>query len=99
MPDPVRILWTHRAERDLLNIIGFIGLENPSAANKPAQKIKASTEILAHYPLLYRASARLPGCREIVVHPNYILVYRLSGKSVQILRIVHARAHYRKTTL
>lgn len=44
-------------------------------------------------PLAYR-SGRLPDTREMIVHPNYILVYRVSEDRVRILRLLHARRLY-----
>ena len=40
------------------------------------------------------ARARVAGTREAVVHPNYILVYRVTGEAVEIVRLVHSRQQY-----
>lgn len=32
--------------------------------------------------------------REAVVHPNYILVYRVTADAVEIVSVVHARQEY-----
>ena len=42
---------------------------------------------------MYRPG-RAPGTREAVVHPNYILVYRVSAEAVEIVSLVHARRQY-----
>ena len=34
-------------------------------------------------------SGRVKGTREIVVRPNYVMVYRVSGKVVEVLRVLH----------
>jgi plasmid stabilization system protein ParE len=34
------------------------------------------------------------GTREAIVHPNYILVYRVGEKAVEIVAVVHARREY-----
>lgn len=39
-------------------------------------------------------SGRVPGTREAVVHPNYILIYRVTADAVEIVRLVHARQQY-----
>jgi plasmid stabilization system protein ParE len=36
----------------------------------------------------------VPGTREAVVHPNYILVYRVTADAVEIVNLVHARREY-----
>lgn len=53
-----------------------------------------SVEPLSEHPYLYKASERVPGCREIVAHPNYIVIYRVSMQAVEILRVLHARRQY-----
>ena len=40
-------------------------------------------------PKLYKAG-RLKGTREIVVRPNYVMVYRVTGDVVEVLRVLHA---------
>ena len=44
---------------------------------------------LDQHPKLGRAG-RVTGTRELVVHPNYILIYRIVGESVEVLRVKHA---------
>jgi len=44
----------------------------------------------ARKPTPYRAG-RVTGTRELVVRPNYIVVYRVTGEQVEILRVRHAR--------
>jgi len=34
------------------------------------------------------------GTREAVVHPNYILIYRVGTDAVEIVSLVHARQQY-----
>lgn len=43
---------------------------------------------------MYRHSERIPGCREIVAHPNYIVVYRVELDHIEVLRVMHARQEY-----
>jgi toxin ParE1/3/4 len=45
------------------------------------------------HPFLYRPG-RVAGTREAVVHPNYILVYRVTAEAVEIVSVVHARQQY-----
>jgi plasmid stabilization system protein ParE len=42
---------------------------------------------------MYRAG-RVPGTRETVVHPNYILVYRVTAEAVEIVNVLHTRQQY-----
>ena len=33
---------------------------------------------------------RIKGTRELLVHPNYLLIYRVVGQIVEVLRVKHA---------
>ena len=52
--------------------------------------IRAKADTLSAYPNRYRVG-RVAGTRELVVRPNYIVVYRVAGEQVEILRVRHAR--------
>jgi len=49
---------------------------------------------LSAHPYLYPISERVPGLREIVAHPNYIILYRVTATSVEIINVVHARRQF-----
>jgi plasmid stabilization system protein ParE len=36
----------------------------------------------------------LPDTREIVAHPNYVVVYRILKTRVRVLNVLHARREY-----
>jgi len=42
---------------------------------------------------MYRPG-RVEGTREAIVHPNYILIYRVTVDAVEITAVVHARQEY-----
>jgi addiction module RelE/StbE family toxin len=46
-------------------------------------------EQLDPHPMLGRAG-RVQGTRELVVHPNHLLIYRMVGQAVEVLRVTHA---------
>ncbi len=48
---------------------------------------------LPDHPYLYR-EGRVQGTREAVVHPNYIMVYRVGADLIDILAVLHARQQY-----
>jgi len=54
--------------------------------------IRHTTSRIIENPYLYR-SGRVAGTREAVVHPNYILVYRVT-ETIEILAVLHARQRY-----
>ena len=48
---------------------------------------------LSQHPYLYRLG-RVVGTRELVVHPNYIVVYRVMIDRVEIVGVLHAAREY-----
>lgn len=69
--------------------MAFIARDKPLAAITWDEKLQHSAERLIQHPRLGRGG-RVPGTRELVVHPNYILVYREINSGVEILRVLHA---------
>ncbi len=55
--------------------------------------IEAAVLPLAEHPYLFRVG-RVAGTRELVAHPNYIVIYRVLTERVEIVDVVHARQSY-----
>ncbi len=87
------VKWKESALNDLANIIDYIEQYNPSASSKLHHQIIHVTENLHQHPYLYRPG-RVPGTREIVVHPNYLVIYHIDALQIEILRVLHARQEY-----
>jgi addiction module RelE/StbE family toxin len=75
------------ADRDAIMV--FIAQDNPTAAIDLDLEFEAKAENARLRPNLYKAG-RVKGTREIVVRPNYVMVYRVIGNVVDILRVLHA---------
>jgi len=89
------VIWSAKAEQDFLSILEYIGERNPFAAEKMEYSIRSSTWTLQKHPYLYRRSDRVPGCREIVAHRNYIVVYRVEEDCIRVVRVLHtSRIHF-----
>lgn len=86
------LLWRPGARRDLRDITTYIAERNPAAAQRLRDAIHHSAERLPDHPFAHR-SGRVPGTREALVHPNYILIYQVTH-AIEILAVVHARQHY-----
>jgi toxin ParE1/3/4 len=85
------IIWHPAAEKDLLVIIEYVAERNPTAAFKLNDLLRDSVTLLAEHPYLFKASDRVKGCREIVVHPNYLILYKVLASSVLVIKVAHAR--------
>ncbi|WP_375675433.1 type II toxin-antitoxin system RelE/ParE family toxin [Bartonella sp. CL100XZDX] len=56
--------------------------------------LEASVLPLAEHPYLYRQSEKVLGLREIVAHPNYLILYRVAAHQIEIVAVVHARREF-----
>lgn len=88
---PIR--WNAKALDELDAIAGYIAHLNPIAAEGLQDLIETSVLPLSEHPYLYRLG-RVAGTRELVVHPNYIVVYRVLSDQVEIVGVLHATREY-----
>lgn len=81
--------WHEAARADLLAIVDYISDDNPDAAQQLKDEIENKASKLPDHPNLYRPG-RVAGTREMVVRPDYIVVYAEDDRAVVILRVLHA---------
>jgi addiction module RelE/StbE family toxin len=84
----LRLIWTARANAGLANVIDRIGLDNPRAAYEMDERLTRKAALLVDNPYLGRRG-EIPGTRELVAHPRYVLIYDVRGDTVRILRVLH----------
>jgi toxin ParE1/3/4 len=89
-----QLKWRPEASSDLLNIVGYIADSNPTAADELAALIEEKVTELVNHPKLYKASTRVQGVREMVVHENYIVVYSENPNVIEIVSVLHARQQF-----
>jgi toxin ParE1/3/4 len=95
---PVDLVWTPQAREDLIEIYTYIGLDDPSAAERIFDAVEAKTQLLARYRRLgVRRSDIRPSARMLVEGP-YLILYEThpdgdegSVDEVEIVRIVDGR--------
>jgi len=85
--------WRAAALDDLESLIGYVTDLDPAAAERLRDRIESAVLPLSEHPYLYRVG-RVAGTRELVAHPNYIVVYRVQSDCIEIVNIVHARRQY-----
>lgn len=85
--------WKTKVQDDLAEIIDYIEQHNALAAQDLHETIVQTAENLPLMPYLFRRG-RIPGTRECVVHPNYILVYHVGKQAIEVLRVLHSRQRY-----
>lgn len=87
------IEWHPNARADLSAIIRYIADRNPSAARELKQQIESAIQPASAHPFIFRAG-RVSGTREVIAHPNYLLVYRVTQSRVEVLAVLHSRQQY-----
>jgi len=83
------IKWTKTALASVDEIASFIAKDNPTRATSFVLELQAAVTKLKAHPGMGRAG-RVSGTRELVLHKNYIAIYRVRGDDVEILRLHHA---------
>jgi addiction module RelE/StbE family toxin len=84
-----RLEYAPRFFRRLEDIKERIAAENPAAASRMIERIRAAVARLAETPAAGRPG-RVAGTRELVIpRTPYIVPYRVKGGVVQIITILH----------
>ena len=81
--------WKAVAVEDLMAIVDYISDDNPAAAPSLMDEIQVMVARLTEHPKRCRPG-RVPGTRELVVRPNYLVVYSETSEMVTVLRVLHA---------
>ena len=87
------VVWSSKALDDVDRMVAYISADNRRAALQLADRIEESVRPAAHFPEMFR-NGRLKGTREIVAHPNYIVVYRITAKHIIVTAVVHSKRKY-----
>ena len=95
MDPEYKIIWTHVAEKDLINIIEYISVDSPQNALKILKKIKQKASNLYSLPERGRVVPELKGqgifqYRELVI-PPWRIIYRTSEREIFVLSVIDSR--------
>ena len=78
------------ARGDLQHIREYISKDRPQAASRLAIELVAACACLELFPERGRPG-RVEGARELTTVWPYVIVYRIEGAKIEILRIWHGR--------
>lgn len=82
------IYWKKQAINDLIKIGQYIAEDSPTQAAKMIDHIEGKVTPLAAHPQIGR-TGRKRGTYELVAHENYVVIYRVLAKKIEILRVKH----------
>jgi toxin ParE1/3/4 len=95
----MKIIWSVTARRKIDEIVDHISADNVDAAIALVEEFENRVQNLKKHPRLGRMVPALNDemVRELIVQKNYLIIYELQGKQIQILTIRHAREDFDET--
>lgn len=84
----MEIVWSESAEKDLDAIVNYIADDNLHAALEVDELVREAVNGLAKFPRKGKPG-RVSGTRELIPHPNYVLVYQFTEERVQVIAVLH----------
>jgi toxin ParE1/3/4 len=85
----MQLEWSQFAQADREAIFDYIEADSPQAAITVDDRIRQQIEELMKFPKVGRPG-RIDGTRELIIQRTpYIAAYRIAGKTIRILRVLH----------
>jgi toxin ParE1/3/4 len=78
-----------QARRDIASIGEYIGLDNPDRSITFVDELTGKFRTIAERPLSYPNRADLVPDLRSALHGKYLLLFRIEGECVVILRVLH----------
>lgn len=85
----MRVELSAYVEPDLDEIAAYIAADNPTRAVSFIDEIAERFKRIGENPRLYQLRPDIRPDMRIVVHGNYLILYRILADSVSIERVVH----------
>jgi toxin ParE1/3/4 len=88
------VRWTKPALADIESIFAYLADHDIAAARRLVLRVRTRAESLGASPQQGRAS-RVSGLRELTIAgTEYLVLYRIAGAAVEILRVLHTRRRW-----
>jgi toxin ParE1/3/4 len=91
-----QLLFSERAERDLLEIGDFIARDNPIAAAQFVALLERRCSLLALHPLAGRTRDELIKGLRSLAYGRYVIFYRAIEDGAEIVRVLHGARDLRR---
>jgi len=90
----VKIVWTFRAIRDLVDVRAYVERDNSRAAAELSRRILRATARLTKHPEIGRRGKLAGTCELIVARTPYLIPCRIRGARIEWLRVLHGMRRY-----
>ncbi len=88
------IKWLRQALKNLEQAYHYVAADAPEAAAKLVRRIQLAVDQFTEFPMMGR-TGRIANTRELVIAGTpYLIIYRVKGKRVEILRVLHSARKY-----
>jgi len=87
----VKVVWTHHAIAQLVDIYEFIARDSPSYAQRMVDRLTRRSEQVGRFPQSGRKvpEYETPEIRE-VLEGSYRIIYRLQAARIDIIAVLHS---------
>ena len=91
----MRLIWSPLAVTRMKQIVEYISLDDPKAAQNWANNVFAKTDALETSPKMGRVVPEInrSNLRELI-YGNYRIIYQISKESIDILTVRNARQEF-----
>lgn len=92
----MQVVWTTEALDDLEAILAwYLTKAGPATAAKVQARIVGAVDKLRDFPERIRESERIPGTRELVIHPlPYVAFVQPQSDHLVVLNVVHGARRF-----
>ena len=85
--------WEAEAFRQFQDALTHIASQNVTAAEALAATTEKRLGSALRHPEIGRIG-RVEGSRELIVHPNYLVIYAVRETTIDVVRFLHTRQQY-----
>jgi|SRR5215207_6066768 len=90
-----KVVLRPQAEEDLVALYEYIAKDSPQRAIDYVHRLRLRCEALAYFPQRGRArDDLLPGARMLVFERGAVIIYRVEGDLVRVLKIFYRGRNY-----
>ncbi len=92
----IKVRRTKRANADLISIWRYVAQDNPEAATEQLLELERKFRLLSFFPKIGRMKEDIRKGLRVFPCDAYVILYRETARSIEIVRVVHGARDLRK---